>query len=487
MTFKIGYTGITWGYTTATVEEAMRDVSELGFNAFETFGHELENLADQPGGFGALLKKHDIPLAAIYCIAEFYDPADAPAQVDKIVAYAEMAAALGAKTVVLQAGKRGEGPYPYFKEMGEAFSEIGRRIKPLGMVAGVHPHTGTLVETEAEIAAVLNALDPAYCGFAPDTAQINKGGGDALSTMKRFKHLLRHVHFKDYAGGPTGVYADYSPIGHGVMDMGAILDFLEELNFEGSIMVELDWGGENPPRPAREAAMMSRTYLDKLLGDRAEWRHPIYPEGKDVSDIKVLLLVGGPRYHDAPGDQRKALEFIGEKFDTTMTDDMRVLTPENLDQFDVIANYTTFFEPTDEQIKALLDAVAGGKGFVGIHGATATFWNSPEYLKMIGGKFIEHDKNKLFHVKMNYNHTEDSPITAGLEDFDIQDELYLIEGDITQWHILARSEGHALVYTKTWGKGRVYSNAMGHDSKALNQPTFQELIIRGIKWAAGAL
>ena len=449
--------------------------------------HELEVYAEQPGGFAALLARYDIPLAAIYCPTQFYDPVDAEADIEQVVRWAERAAALGATAVVVQAGKRGEGPYPHFAGMAEVFNEIGRRVKPLGMVAGIHPHTGTLIETEAEIDALLSAVDPELFGYAPDTGQIDKGGGDAVASLRKYRHLIKHVHLKDYSGGPTTAYADYTPIGHGAMDMPAILDLLEEIGFEGWVMVELDWGGEQPPRPPREAAMMSRTYLDTLLGERAVWRHPIYGKDKDVSDLKVLLLVGGPRYHDAPGDQRKALGFIGEHFDVTMTDDIRVLTPETLARFDVIANYTTFFEPTDGQMRALLDAVAAGKGFVGIHGATATFWNSPEYIEMIGGKFIEHDRNKLFHVKMNYDHTESSPITAGLEDFDIQDELYIIEGDITQWHVLARSEGHPIVYTKTWGQGRVYSNAMGHDSQAINQPTFQELIIRGIQWAAGAM
>ena len=54
--FRIGHTGITWGYQAAQMEEALRDTAELGYRAFETFGSVLEQFErDSPGGFGALL------------------------------------------------------------------------------------------------------------------------------------------------------------------------------------------------------------------------------------------------------------------------------------------------------------------------------------------------------------------------------------------------------------------------------------------------
>lgn len=204
---------------------------------------------------------------------------------------------------------------------------------------------------------------------------------------------------------------------------------------------------------------------------------------------KVLLLVGGVKapYHDQPEHRQILSEFIGAKFALTMTDDMAVLTPENLAKYDVIVNFTTFVEPTEEQANALLAAVQGGKGFVSIHGGTATFWNSPGYVDMVGGKFAVHDPNKMFDVKIStarkvaYPH----PITEGVPDFSIQDELYIIEGDMTQWEILARAEGHAIIYNKTYGQGRVHNNALGHDGRALNVPEFQTLVLNAIEWAAG--
>jgi len=132
-----------------------------------------------------------------------------------------------------------------------------------------------------------------------------------------------------------------------------------------------------------------------------------------------------------------------------MTDDLEILNPDSLGIYKAIVNYTTFLEPLEKQINALLDAVRNGKGFVGIHGASATFWNSPAYLDMIGGKFITHDPNKEFLVKIrSAGAVVPHPITKDIDDFTIQDELYIIEGDITKWEVLARAEGHPLSSTK---------------------------------------
>jgi inosose dehydratase len=106
--------------------------------------------------------------------------------------------------------------------------------------------------------------------FAPDTGQIAKAGDDPIAALETYKSMLRHIHLKDYGGGePTG-YAGYVPIGSGVVDIQAIFNILEEVNYQDWITVELD-GTSEASRPPREAAAMSKRYLEELLGDRAAW------------------------------------------------------------------------------------------------------------------------------------------------------------------------------------------------------------------------
>jgi inosose dehydratase len=275
--FHVGHTGITWGYDLTTVEQAVKDVAELGYAAFETFGWIIEPMEkEKPGSFRELLARYGLPLGSVYCNTGFVDPADAGGDVEQVLRWAQLAKQLGAQTVVLQgAGKRPPPGYDY-RALAGVFSDIGHRVQDIGMIAAIHPHTGTLIETREEIDAVMGAVDPQAVFFAPDTGQIVKGGSDIMQVLGAYGALVRHVHLKDYIGGPvqrdaegkeidpTG-YVGYTPIGHGALPMPAIFRFLEEIDFHDLVMVELDYTPRSP-RPAREAAAMSKRYLQETLG-----------------------------------------------------------------------------------------------------------------------------------------------------------------------------------------------------------------------------
>ncbi len=177
-----------------------------------------------------------------------------------------------------------------------------------------------------------------------------------------------------------------------------------------------------------------------------------------------------------------------------ISDDLAVLTTDFLAGFDVIVNASTSLDPTPDQIAALLARVEAGAGFVGVHAATATFVQYPEYLAMVGARFGRHDPLKHFTVHfVDRSH----PITAGLEDYEHDDELYELTGDYMDrtnvlplqdgLHVLAEAEGHPMAYLKAHGSGRVAYLASGHDARSLDQPAFRELFTRSIAWAAGNL
>jgi len=43
-----------------------------------------------------------------------------------------------------------------------------------------------------------------------------------------------------------------------------------------------------------------------------------------------------------------------------------------------------------------------------------------------------------------------------------------------------------MLWTRSWGQGRVFVTALGHDVKALQNPGFRTTIVRGAEWAATA-
>src|SRR5258708_33825729 len=65
---KIGYTCLIWNVlprTPENLENALKDVSSLGFYKFETFAQALESW-DQKGELGNLIGRYQVPLTSGY-------------------------------------------------------------------------------------------------------------------------------------------------------------------------------------------------------------------------------------------------------------------------------------------------------------------------------------------------------------------------------------------------------------------------------------
>lgn len=278
---KIGHTGITWGIP-GDVETAYRDTAELGYLGFETFATTIIDWNARPGGYKALVERYGIPTSAAYCYKEWIDPATADADLESARREADAAREIGASALVLQGGSRPDsGLDPDgMGRLGEALDRIGAYCREIGLVASLHPHTGTAVETRAEIDAIMRLTDPALVGFAPDTGQIAKGGSDIVDVLDAHLSRINHVHLKDWNGTfdrdesgkeiDRSGYANYEPVGNGVLPMPEIVTILKGTGADVWVNVELD-GTSQAPRPPREAAAMSRTYLGELLGNEVAW------------------------------------------------------------------------------------------------------------------------------------------------------------------------------------------------------------------------
>ncbi len=281
---KIGHTGITWGIP-GDVEQAYRDTAELGYLGFETFARTIQEWNQKPGGYRALVERYGIPTGAAYCYKEWIDPATAAAELEAAQREADALRALpDSATLVVQGGRRPAAGYTadQFQRLAAALNRLGEYCQRIGLAVGLHPHTGTAIETRADMDTILGLLDPALVGFAPDTGQIAKGGSDILDLLRTHRDRIVHVHLKDWNGqythGADGKeidvsgYVNYEPIGNGMLPMAAILAMLTpEQGFTGWINVELD-GTARAPRPPRAAAAMSRDYLGQLLGNQVAWK-----------------------------------------------------------------------------------------------------------------------------------------------------------------------------------------------------------------------
>ena len=106
---------------------------------------------------------------------------------------------------------------------------------------------------------------------------------------------------------------------------------------------------------------------------------------KKGRSIEVLFLGHKSTHHDsARFEPMLASAIEAEGFHFTYTPDPADLNPPNLAKYDALMIYANHTAITPEQEKALLDFVAGGKGFLPIHCASFCFQNSPAYIALVG-------------------------------------------------------------------------------------------------------
>ncbi len=205
--------------------------------------------------------------------------------------------------------------------------------------------------------------------------------------------------------------------------------------------------------------------------------------------VKTLLFTGGG-IHDSKGCGEVINEILqsNEALETTwIHDDMTALEKERLEPFDLIVLYYTRGEISDSQKNGLLNHIALGKGFVGVHSATASFRECPEFHAMLGGLFLTHPKPRPYQVSVA---DPKHPITEGLVEFMVEDEQYIMDYD-PRVEVLCSAlwQGKAapVVWTKMWGKGRVYYLALGHTPRDCQHEMFSVLLNRGALWAVDLL
>jgi inosose dehydratase len=104
-----------------------------------------------------------------------------------------------------------------------------------GITSTFHPNSPhhSITSTKEDYDFLLGGLDPSLCGWTPDVGHIINGGMDPLQTMKTYKSLINHVHYKDWDGQP-----EFTLMGNGQVDFMSITRWLMDNDYKGWIICE---------------------------------------------------------------------------------------------------------------------------------------------------------------------------------------------------------------------------------------------------------
>lgn len=205
---------------------------------------------------------------------------------------------------------------------------------------------------------------------------------------------------------------------------------------------------------------------------------------------RLLLFIGTEGiYHDHEGNGRRMVELLNgsRQIEATLSRDYEVLVA-GLDAHDGVLFYTDVGELTDAQEAGLLGFIDGGGGFFGLHTACASFRECDGYHAMLNARYNGHSPYMDFAVDIT---DPDDPITRGLEPFEVTDELHYPEHDPSRSHRLLQAYDptgeatHVTAFRHAYGRGRVFYFALGHDTAVIENPSFQEVLLRGALWVCG--
>jgi type 1 glutamine amidotransferase len=232
--------------------------------------------------------------------------------------------------------------------------------------------------------------------------------------------------------------------------------------------------------------------------------------------IRVLILSGQNSH-----DWRTTTPFLRQllvgtgRFDVRVCESPAGMTHETLTPFDVLLDDYSGPRLGSATEKAIENFIKSGKGLVVVHRALNSFsglevvsdhpvtppikeppW--PEFAKMIKGYWPAqppggfHAPPHFFEVKIIKG---DHPVVQGLKtSFKTADDLYHGLTFLPGAEVIAAAyddpknggtgKDEPLIFSSSYGKGRVFCTALGHDVASMQAGGFIATFLRGTEWAA---
>ena len=241
-----------WGYQ-LTPKRVLAEMRDVGMSATELGPEGF--LPSEPAELTALLNSYGLRCVGQFAPVVLHDPDHDP--LPDIAASLDAIVACGADVLVLAAATGAEGydarPTLDDTQWATLLANLDRlegAAADHGVLAVLHPHVGTMVETREEVERVLDGSAIRLC---LDTGHLLIGGTDPLQLAREVPHRIAHAHLKDVdaklaadvrAGELTYTEAVrrgmYTPLGAGDVDIAGIVTALRSNGFDGWFVMEQD-------------------------------------------------------------------------------------------------------------------------------------------------------------------------------------------------------------------------------------------------------
>lgn len=262
-----------------------------------------------------------------------------------------------------------------------------------------------------------------------------------------------------------------------------------------------------------------------------------FPSRAEESKKVLFLTHAGFYKHTSLGPAERAVAEWGAEggFEVTTLEgykqergqlDLSIITADYLARFDGLMMFTNGNLPMEtSQKQAIVDFVRGGKGFIGVHCASLTFYDFPEYGRMLGAYFRQNGRqNRIIVLKVE---DRAHPATKMLgPSWPLADEFYFFgtapwdasrpdenvdvlfdqripvglsrdrvrvllsidaeQSDLEGFRDAKPRGDYPQAWCRSYGEGRSFYTALGHrDDIWTSDPVFRAHLTGGIRWALG--
>lgn len=213
---------------------------------------------------------------------------------------------------------------------------------------------------------------------------------------------------------------------------------------------------------------------------------------------KALIVWGGWDGHE-PKQVAAIFERVLKEdgFSVSVADTLDAFATTNLAELSLIVPVWTMGTIRPEQLKPVTDAVSAGVGIAGCHGGMCdSFREATEWQFMTGGQWVAHPGDDGVRYRVHVT-DRDHPITRGIEDFEVTSEQYYLHVDPAVKvlaatpmpvadgpHVPNGPVNMPVIWTKFWGRGKVFYNSLGHQADIVQSEPCLTLMRRGFQWAA---
>jgi type 1 glutamine amidotransferase len=227
---------------------------------------------------------------------------------------------------------------------------------------------------------------------------------------------------------------------------------------------------------------------------------PPSPPAASPATLLVVTHTAGFRHDSIPAAEAAIRQagiesgLFNVEFCRTVDEVRARLVPAGLANVDAVFFANTTGNLGIPDVRAFVDWVGAGKGFIGAHSASDTYHESPDYLTMLGGEFTTH--GAIVDADVRVADAANAAVAHLAPGFRIADEWYRFRLTGPERSVLLKFDRNPadgvgaagdpadlpLAWQKAHGSGRVFYTALGHRSEVWDDTRFRKHILEAVRW-----